>query len=144
MADPKYTKTPEPCGSCRFRAEYGTWHCNYSDIMGVTKHRMHPEAAPGALAGPGCLCYQRGRRMERPCRVGRKKPRPERPQAALSQDARWESMRAMHRQGGNDVQIAREMGCSVSAVRRWRVRQGLPPNSRDGWNKRRERRTDNG
>ena len=49
----------------------------------------------------------------------RKKPRPERPQAALSQDARWESMRAMHRQGGNDVQIAREMGCSVSAVRRW-------------------------
>lgn len=65
-------------------------------------------------------------------------------QAALSQDARWESMRAMHRQGGNDVQIAGEMGCSVSAVRRWRVRQGLPPNSRDGWNKRRERRTDNG
>lgn len=135
MADPKYTKTPEPCGSCRFRAEYGIWHCNYSDIMGVTKHRMHPEAAPGALVGPGCLCYERGRRMERPCRVGRKKPRPERPQAALSQEARWEAMRIMYLQGGNDVQIAEELGCATGTVRHWRHRQCLPPNGRDGWNK---------
>lgn len=144
MADPKYTKMPEPCGSCRFRAEYGIWHCNYSDIMGVTKRKTHPDAPMGALAGPGCLCYQRGRRRLRPSKVSRKAQKPEKRQAQEAQDARWESMRAMHRQGGNDVQIAGEMGCAVSAVRRWRVRQGLPPNSRDGWNKRRERRTDNG
>lgn len=144
MAKSKGSNCGEPCRTCRYRADGGPWDCNYADVMGVTKRKTHPDAPMGALAGPGCLCYERGRRMERPCRVGRKKPRPERPQAALSQDARWESMRAMHRQGGNDVQIAGEMGCSVSAVRRWRVRQGLPPNSRDGWNKRRERRTDNG
>ena len=100
MADPKYTKMPEPCGSCRFHAEYGTWNCNYSDIMGVTKHRMHPEAAPGALAGPGCLCYQRGRRRLRPSKVSRKAQKPEKRPAQEAQEARWEAMRIMYLQGG--------------------------------------------
>lgn len=97
MADPKYSKPPEPCGSCRFRSEYGIWYCNYSDIMGVTKHRMHP--------------------------------------AQEAQEARWEAMRLMYLQGGNDVQIAEELGCATGTVRHWRHRQCLPPNGRDGWNK---------
>lgn len=107
MADPKYTKMPEPCGSCRFRAEYGIWHCNYSDIMGVTKHRMHPEAAPGALAGPGCLCYQRGRRRLRPSKVSRKVQKPKKRPAQEAQEARWEAMRIMYLQGGTTCRSRR-------------------------------------
>ena len=136
MADPKYSKPPEPCGSCRFRSEFGTWHCNYSDIMGVTKHKTHPAAAPGALAGPGCLCYQRGKRRLRPSRVSRKAPKkPEKRPALEAQEARWEAMRLMYLQGGNDVQIAEELGCATGTVRHWRHRQCLPPNGRDGWDK---------
>ena len=103
--------------------------------MGVTKHRMHPEAAPGALAGPGCLCYQRGRRRLRPSKVSRKVQKPEKRPAQEAQEARWEAMRIMYLQGGNDVQIAEELGCATGTVRHWRHRQCLPPNGRDGWNK---------
>ncbi len=135
MPKSKGSNCGEPCRTCWYRADGGPWDCNYADIMGVTKRKTHPDAPMGALAGPGCLCYQRGRRRLRPSKVSRKAQKPEKRPAQEAQEARWEAMRIMYLQGGNDVQIAEELGCATGTVRHWRHRQCLPPNGRDGWNK---------
>lgn len=135
MPKSKGSNCGEPCRTCRYRADGGPWDCNYADVMGVTKRKTHPDAPMGALAGPGCLCYQRGRRRLRPSKVSRKVQKPEKRPAQEAQEARREAMRIMYLQGGNDVQIAEELGCATGTVRHWRHRQCLPPNGRDGWNK---------
>lgn len=67
--------------------------------------------------------------------MSRKAQKPEKRPAQEAQEARWEAMRIMYLQGGNDVQIAEELGCATGTVRHWRHRQCLSPNGRDGWNK---------
>lgn len=44
----------------------------------------------------------------------------------------WKRAEELYRRGMNDCQIARELGCTFSSVKRWRYKRGLLPNTKKG------------
>lgn len=81
-------------------------------------------------AGAGCSC----RKTDRSKR-GRRAVISDEIRACLQrkyeqEERRRESIKRLHADGLTDTQIARETGCTVSAVKRWRKVNSLPPNKK--------------
>lgn len=76
-------------------------------------------------AGAGCMCRETGK-----CQRGLRLIIADEVRAGLSQQdmQRRERIKRLHADGLTDTQIARETGCTVSAVKRWRKVNSLPAN----------------
>lgn len=76
-------------------------------------------------AGAGCMCRETGK-----CQRGLRLIIADEVRAGLSQQdmQRRERIKRLHADGLTDTQIAREAGCAVSAVKRWRKVNSLPAN----------------
>lgn len=79
-------------------------------------------------AGAGCMCRETDRSKR-----GRRAVISDEVRACLQrkyeqEERRRESIKRLHADGLTDTQIARETGCTVSAVKRWRKVNSLPAN----------------
>ena len=79
-------------------------------------------------AGAGCMCRETGK-----CQRGQRAVISDEIRACMIQkyekeEQRRESIKRLHADGLTDTQIARETGCTVSAVKHWRKVNSLPAN----------------
>lgn len=103
---------------CKFMSVY-TYTCDYCLIKGV--HRPCPP-------GKKCTAWKEegpeNKATMPPIDLGKKRKR-----TTLNRN-HFERMWKMYQQGLNDREISEEIGCSQTAVRRWRYRNSLPPNDK--------------
>lgn len=116
---------PKRCRSCIYSgASYGGV-CDYLSVTG--RSRIAQETPEDA--GRPCRFYHKGRYA----------PEKKRPNAAAP-TFRFSQVRLMvlYREGLNDQQIAREIGCTDTSVRKFRIRNNLPNNFREAKKDRKE------
>lgn len=117
------------CDACVFRAEaHQGYRCNYVWLMGHTRRAEPPEA---------CTYFRAGKRLESPEKAeqfinGRKRQ----PKAKTKYD--WGRAEQLYREGRNDGEIARVIGCTPGGVLTWRKRKGFTVNARPGGDHRKQ------
>lgn len=113
------------CKICRFRAEpQKIWQCAYSDIMYPLTRKAQDPAE--------CTCFQEGARIQ----IGSKEAfslmqteRTKRKRGGRKTKHDWGLAMELYKNGKNDGQICRALGCNPSVVREWRLREGLKANT---------------
>lgn len=81
-------------------------------------------------AGAGCMCRETGNSKRGQRAVISDEIRACMIQKYEKEEQRRESIKRLHADGLTDTQIARETGCTVSAVKRWRKVNSLPANKK--------------
>ncbi|WP_298032164.1 helix-turn-helix domain-containing protein [uncultured Dysosmobacter sp.] len=117
------------CGSCIYGAgPLNIFRCNYAGLTGRTRKGQPPE---------NCTYFRPGRRLETPEEAARWQKARQKEAKRRRNSPDWEKGGDLYRQGQNDGEIARALGCSRGAVLQWRRRNGLRANAgpvnREGW-----------
>ena len=115
-------KKQDKCAKCIWRQEGNLpYRCDYASKTGKTRKAQPAEE---------CTYFETGEKKVSPLKSaenlypGRKGDKYD-----------WERGFQLHREGMTDPQIAKELGCSDSAVLCWRKRCGLKANAHRGWTK---------
>lgn len=109
--------------------------CDYLDtdlmacvyILQTGRSRAFTMMQPG---GTGCTCREAGNSKRGQRAVISDEVRACLQRKYEQEEQRRESIKRLHADGLADTQIARETGCTVSAVKRWRKVNSLPPNKK--------------
>lgn len=116
----------ERCSKCEYRG-YGEILCDYLAITGKPRILVSPEIGgecKAFLPKSGTLVRKSAALTIRP-NAGE---RPEELELRQRQQI-YRQMRALYDEGLNDREIGEEMRKSATAVRTWRLREGLPSNT---------------
>lgn len=115
------TRWPKKCRKCAYRASDVAGHtCDYLSITGHARILVSPEA------GEHCTAFVP---KQKKLRRGAPPPPPQPRKRSERTLIRYRQMRQLYDEGKTDCVIADEVGVSRSTVKRWRLEEGLMPNT---------------